>query len=94
MRIEQLIWNEDDDPDGKVAHIAEHGIDIDEVEDVLYNSKNRTGSSTHPGRTLTCDSTETGRFLRVAWEHASENPLIVKPVTAFESIPPRGGRRG
>ena len=94
MQIEQMVWDEDDDPDGNVAHIAEHGIDIDEVEDVLYNPKNRTGPSTHSGRMLTCGWTETGRFLCVAWEHASKNPLIVKPVTAFESNPPRGGRRG
>jgi len=32
MRIEGVIWDEDDDPDGNVAHIAEHDISIDEVE--------------------------------------------------------------
>ena len=47
MQIKQMIWGEGDDLKGNVAHIAEHGIAIDEVEDVLYNSKNRTGPGTH-----------------------------------------------
>jgi hypothetical protein len=63
MRIEGVIWDEDDDPDGNVAHIAEHDISIDEVEDVLYDPSNRTGPSNHEGRMLTCGYTETGRFI-------------------------------
>ncbi len=94
MVIDGVIWDEDDDPDGNVAHIAEHEITIDEVEDVLYNPGNTTGPSNHPGRMLTCGWTETGRFICVSWERAEDNPLIVKPVTAFDSNPPRSRRRG
>jgi hypothetical protein len=82
------------DPEGNVAHIAEHDIAIDEVEDVLYDPRNTTGPSNNAGRMLTCGWTETGRFLCVAWERAEDNPLIVKPVTAFDSNPPRRKRRG
>ncbi len=39
MRIEQVVCNLDDDPDGNVQHIAEHGIPIEEVEDVLYSAE-------------------------------------------------------
>ncbi len=94
MRIEGVIWDEDDDPDGNVAHIAEHDISIDEVEDVMYDPRNRTGPSNHAGRMLTCGETETGRFICVAWERAGDDPLIVKPVTAFDSNPPGRPRRG
>jgi hypothetical protein len=94
MKIEGVIWDEDDDPDGNVAHIAEHDITIDEVEDVLYNPRNTTGPSNHAGRMLTCGWTETDRFICVSWERAEDDPLIVKPVTAFDSNPPRSKRRG
>ena len=94
MRVEGVIWDEDDDVDGNVAHIAEHDISVDEEEDILYDPRNVTGPSRHLGRMLTCGWTETGRFLCVAWERALNNPLIVKPVTAFDSNAPRSQRRG
>lgn len=94
MRIEGVIWYEDDDPDGNVAPIAEHDISIDEVEDVMYDPRNRTGPSNHAGRMLTCGETETGRFICVAWERAGDDPSILKPVTAFDSNPPGRPRRG
>ncbi len=94
MKIAGVIWDEEDDPDGNVAHIAEHDISIDEVEDVLYDPRNRTGPSNHAGRMLPCGATETDRFLCVARERAEDDPLVVKPVTAFDSNPPRSKRRG
>jgi hypothetical protein len=94
MRIDGVIWDEDDDPDGNVAHIAEHDISIDEVEDVLFNPLNKTGPSNHVGKMLTCGETETGRFICVSWVAAEESPLVVRPVTAFDSNPPRRQRRG
>ncbi len=94
MRIEGVIWDEDDEPEGNVAHIAEHDITIDEVEDILYDPRNRTGPSNHLGRMLTCGWTETDRFICVAREKVEANPFVVRPVTAFESNPPRGRRRG
>ncbi len=89
-----VIWDEGDDPDGNVTHIAEHKISIDEVEDVLYNPRTKTGPSNHAGRMLTCGWTETGRFICVAWKRAEDDPLIVRAVTAFDSNPPRSQRRG
>jgi hypothetical protein len=32
---QQIIWN--DEPDGNIAHIEEHGLTVDEVEHVLAN---------------------------------------------------------
>ena len=66
MKIEGVIWDGDDDPDGNVAHIAEHDITVDEVEDVLYDPRNTTGPSNHAGRMLTSGWTETDRFICVS----------------------------
>lgn len=30
-----IFWDDIDDPDGNVEHIAEHGLDIEDVEYVL-----------------------------------------------------------
>jgi hypothetical protein len=38
----QIIWDLDDEPDGNVQHIAEHGLTKEEVDDVLMNLNNPT----------------------------------------------------
>ncbi len=45
-----IIWDLDDDPDGNVQHIAEHGVTVEEVEEVLFDPRTRTGRSRTSGR--------------------------------------------
>lgn len=47
-----IIWDLDDNPEGNVAHIAEHGITKDEVEDVLGNPANRSTGSQSSDRSI------------------------------------------
>ena len=35
MFYNSILWDADDDPDGNIQHIAEHGLDIADVEWVL-----------------------------------------------------------
>ena len=35
MNIFRILWDDPDDPDGNVQHIAEHGLEIEDVEEVL-----------------------------------------------------------
>jgi len=35
MFYSSILWDADDDPDGNIQHIAEHGLDIADVEWVL-----------------------------------------------------------
>jgi uncharacterized DUF497 family protein len=79
-----IAWDFEDDPDGNVQHIAEHGITMDEVEEILLNEDNPTGESRSTGRPITFGMTSTGKKLAVVWEQALDNPLIIRPVTAFE----------
>lgn len=83
-----VIWDLEDDPHGNVAHIAEHGITQDEVEDVLGDPGNDTVPSDSSGRPLTFGWTSTGRHIGVVWEPVDDDPRTIKPVTAFEA-PPR-----
>ncbi|HYM98679.1 MAG TPA: hypothetical protein VET25_02965 [Aestuariivirgaceae bacterium] len=35
VRYSSILWDADDDPDGNVQHIADHGLDVADVEWVL-----------------------------------------------------------
>lgn len=43
------IWDLPDDPEGNVAHIAEHGLTVDEVEAVLHAPDSVQDTSRPPG---------------------------------------------
>lgn len=83
-----IIWDLDDDADGNVAHILEHGITRTEVEEVLRNADNETDASASSGRPITFGLTSTGKHLAVVWDEAGDNPRMVYPITAYET-PPR-----
>ncbi len=86
MRIEQVVWDLDDDPDGNVQHIAEHGLSIEEVEDVLYSAEEVMASNSS-GRPITFGEPSTGKDIAVVFEVIDEEPLAVYPVTAYETEP-------
>jgi uncharacterized DUF497 family protein len=86
MRISQIVWDLDDDPDGNVQHIAEHGIAIEEAEEVLL-AADEVIASTSSGRPVVFGQTTTGKYIAVVFEIVDENPLAVYPVTAYETEP-------
>src|SRR5262245_30859339 len=40
-----IIWDLDDDPEGNVRHVGEHGLTRAEVDEVLMDPRNPTGES-------------------------------------------------
>jgi uncharacterized DUF497 family protein len=87
-----IIWDLEDDPDGNIPHIAEHGITIEEVEEVLYNRDAEDTTSKSSGRPITFGYTSSGRYLAVVWEHVDDDPLTIYPITAYDA-PERQRRR-
>jgi uncharacterized DUF497 family protein len=85
----QIIWDLEDDPDGNAQHIADHGITIDEVEDVLLDPQSTRAVSRSSGMPLTFGYTAVGRYLAVVWELVSDDPPIIRPVTAYDAPEPR-----
>jgi hypothetical protein len=79
-----VAWDMEDDPQGNVQHIAEHGITMEEVEEVLLDENNPVGESRSSGLPITTGETSTGKRIAVIWEQALENPLVIRPVTAYE----------
>jgi uncharacterized DUF497 family protein len=86
IRIVRILWDLEDDLNGNVQHISEHGITIEEVEDVLYETEEVIASHSS-GRPISFGKTSTGKYIAVVFEVVENNPLAVYPVTAYETEP-------
>ena len=84
-----VIWDLDDDRDGNVQHILEHGVTKEEVEEVLSAPDAGLGTSRSSGQPATFGYTRDSRYLIVIWEHIFDDPLTVYPVTAYDVPEPR-----
>jgi uncharacterized DUF497 family protein len=73
-----VFW--DLEPGGNAEHVAEHGLDMDEVEHVLRNpTEYSTSRST--GRRMVFGYTPAGEYIAVVYEELDEG--TVYPLTAF-----------
>jgi uncharacterized DUF497 family protein len=84
-----IIW--DEEPEGNVEHIAEHGLTVDEVESVLLDTTLQSWRSRSTQRPCKFGWTHTGRYIVVLWDVVHEEPRAIYPVTAYEVPPPREG---
>jgi hypothetical protein len=84
-----VIWDLEDDPDGNVVHIADNGLTREEVEAVLLNPDGDIRTSRSSGEKITFGYTSTGRYIAVVWQHVLDDPLTMRPITAFEVPEPR-----
>jgi uncharacterized DUF497 family protein len=76
----ELIW-EWDEADGNVAHITEHGLNVEDVEFAIENSIGEAKSRSS-GRPILFGYTPDGRKIAVVYEVLDGTTLY--PVTAFE----------
>jgi len=84
-------WDDPTDPDGNVAHIAEHGLTPEEVESVLLDPNATHDVSGSTGRPVAFGTTTTGRFIAVVYDVLNlDDPLIVRPITAYDVPEPAG----
>ena len=81
MKFFQIIWDEDDQPDGNVQHIAEHGLTTYDVEYVLENPI-REGTSHSTRRPCCFGYTPGGDFIIVVYEQVDADTIY--PITAYE----------
>lgn len=81
MRYDWILWDLDEDPDGNVQHIAEHGLTREEVEEVLQHPDG-VKVSRSSGRPIAFGETTTGRVIAVVYDEIDQD--TVRPVTAYE----------
>jgi uncharacterized DUF497 family protein len=82
------IWDLDDDPDGNVRHLQEHDVTIEEAEEVLLDRRSSRAVSRTSGLPTAFGWTSTGRHLAVVYELVDDDPLTLRPVTAYDVPPP------
>lgn len=81
MNFLRIIWDLEDDEEGNIRHIEEHGISVAEVEEVIRAAPDNAFSRSS-GRPLVSGFTSTGRYLVVIYEQVDEDTIY--PVTAYE----------
>ena len=79
-----VAWDDPDDPGGNVAHIAEHGLTTEDVEEVLLNADNANAFSRSSGLPCKFGYTSAGRFIIVVFTEENDDPKVVFPVTAYD----------
>ncbi|CAN5911404.1 hypothetical protein BH23PLA1_BH23PLA1_08710 [soil metagenome] len=89
VEYDYIDWDDPDDPDGNVQHIAENGVTTEEFEEILASPTAIDKVSRSTGRPVRFGWTETGKHLIVVYEIEDEGGFaIVRPITAYE-VPPR-----
>jgi uncharacterized DUF497 family protein len=82
----RILWDDPDDPNGNVQHILEHGLSIDDVEEVLGNPASE-GMSASTGRPCLWGHTAEGQYIIVVYDQIDEDTIRVR--TAYEVPEPR-----
>ena len=80
MHFFRIIWDDENDPDGNVEHISEHGLTIDDVEHVLLNPTNE-GISQSSGLPVVWGDTPDDRSLIIVYDQVDEGTIRV--ITAY-----------
>jgi len=73
-----VFW--DLEPGGNAEHVAEHGLDLEEVEYVLRNPEKHAVSQ-RSARSIVFGYTPAGEYIAVIYEELDEE--TVYPITAY-----------
>ena len=89
-----FIWDLEDDLEGNYWHICVegHGVTREEVEEIVSGNYEAATQSRSSGQPVAFGWTAGGKYLTVVFEWASDDPLTVYPITAYE-VPPPGSRK-
>ena len=81
MKYLRIIWDPEEELEGNIQHIAEHGLTIEDVECVLQNpTEELISSSTR--RPCCFGYTPGGEYIIVVYEQIDDE--MVYPITAYE----------
>ena len=86
MSFWRILWDDPDDPNGNVQHVADHGLDIQDVEEVLA-SPTSEGVSQSSGRLCVWGYTLENVYIIVIYEKVDDEAIRV--VTAYDVPEPR-----
>ena len=75
----QVIWN--DEPEGNIEHIDQHGLTVEDVEFVLENNE-VSATSNSSGLPCVFGYTPDDRYIIVVFEQIDDDTIY--PVTAYD----------
>jgi uncharacterized DUF497 family protein len=81
VRYTAILWDADDDPEGNVQHIAEHGLSKEDVEWVL-GLPTTEGTSRSSGLPAAWGYTPDGDYILVVYDQIDADTIRV--ITAYE----------
>ena len=85
MDFDFIEWDGEDVPRGNTRHIADNGLTIDEVEDVIDDPRSRPVRSRSSRRPALVGRTSSGKPIIVIYErHKEAGHTIIRPVSAYE----------
>ena len=73
---------------------GKHDVTIEEAEEVLLDPQSGRALSRTSGLPTAFGWTSTGRHIAVVYELVDENPLTLRPVTAYDVPPPAPKKKG
>lgn len=86
MSHSRILWDDENDPDSNVEHIAQHDLTIEDVEYVLLNATDE-GISRSTGLPVVWGYTQDGRYTIVVFQKLEED--LIRVITAYEVPDPR-----
>lgn len=81
MNYLHIFWDDPNDPDGNVQHIAEHDLEMDDVEEVI-ECPSSVGTSDSTGRRCLWGYTSEGIYILVVYDEIDDDTIRV--ATAYE----------
>ena len=81
MLYTSILWDSEDDPEGNIQHLAEHGLDVDDVEWVL-GAPVSEGTSRSSGMSAVWGYTPEGVYIIVVFQEIDKTTIRV--LTAYE----------
>ena len=85
MAFIRVLWDDEDDPDGNVQHIAAHDLTTEDVEHVISYPTGK-GVSRSSGLPTVWGYTDDDRYIMVVYRYL--NRKTVRVITAYE-VPAR-----
>ena len=86
MDFLRVLWDDEDDPEGNVQHIAGHDLTLDDGEHVLRNPCSE-GVSKSTGLPVAWGYTSDDRYIIVVYEEVDE--ATIRVITAYDVPEPR-----
>jgi uncharacterized DUF497 family protein len=90
LRDALIDWDDPTEDGGNTAHIAQHGLTPEEVEAALLDDNTTFDVSDSSGRPIAFGATPSGRIIAIVFEVLNlVDPLIVRPITAYDVPEPK-----